>query len=84
MAAAAGALAMFADERVIEQTLRGFAGHPHRIEQVREQDGVKWIDDSKGSNVSAVVAALDMVAAPVILIAGGLDNGGDHARLILR
>lgn len=82
MAAAAGALAMFADERVIEQTLRGFVGLPHRIELVREQDGVKWIDDAKATNVGAVVEALDAVAAPLILIAGGLDNGADYTPLI--
>jgi UDP-N-acetylmuramoylalanine--D-glutamate ligase len=82
MAAAAGALAMFADERVIEQTLRGFVGLPHRIELVHEQDGVKWIDDAKATNVGAVVVALDAVVAPVILIAGGLDNGADYTPLI--
>jgi UDP-N-acetylmuramoylalanine--D-glutamate ligase len=73
---------MFADERVIEQTLRGFVGLPHRIELVHEQDGVKWIDDAKATNVGAVVVALDAVVAPVILIAGGLDNGADYTPLI--
>jgi UDP-N-acetylmuramoylalanine--D-glutamate ligase len=54
----------------------------HRIEFVREQGGITWIDDSKGTNVGAVVEALDAVPAPVILIAGGVDKGGDYAPLI--
>ena len=40
-----------------------------------------YIDDSKGTNVGAVVEALDALAAPIILIAGGLDKGGDYAPL---
>jgi UDP-N-acetylmuramoylalanine--D-glutamate ligase len=82
MAASAAALAMFVDEAVIERALGAFTGLPHRIELVRELDGIKWIDDSKGTNVGAVVEALEAVAAPVILIAGGLDKGGDYAPLI--
>ncbi len=82
MAAAAAALAMFVDERVIEHALAKFTGLPHRLEFVRERDAVKWIDDSKGTNVGAVVEALEAVAAPVILIAGGVDKGGDYGPLI--
>ena len=43
--------------------------------------GVTYIDDSKGTNVGAVVEAIDALAAPIILIAGGLDKGGDYAPL---
>ena len=82
MAAAAAALAMFVDEKVIERALSGFAGLPHRLQFVREREGVTWIDDSKGTNVGAVVEALEAVAAPVILIAGGVDKGGDYGPLI--
>jgi len=82
MAAAAAALAMFADENVIERALRAFPGLPHRLEFVRERDGITWIDDSKGTNVGAVVQALEAVAAPVVLIAGGVDKGGDYSPLI--
>ena len=40
-----------------------------------------YIDDSKGTNVGAVVEALAAMRAPVILIAGGVDKGGDYAPL---
>ncbi len=49
---------------------------------MREKDGITWIDDSKGTNVGAVVEALEAVAAPVILIAGGMDKGGDYSPLL--
>ena len=54
---------------------------PHRIEIVRQRRGVTYIDDSKGTNVGAVVEALAAMSAPVILIAGGVDKGGDYAPL---
>ncbi|MGH7781774.1 MAG: UDP-N-acetylmuramoyl-L-alanine--D-glutamate ligase [Candidatus Binataceae bacterium] len=82
MAASAAALAMFVDERVIEHALNLFGGLPHRLEFVCEREGVKWIDDSKGTNVGAVVEALESVAAPIVLIAGGVDKGGDLSPLI--
>ncbi|HEY6420305.1 MAG TPA: UDP-N-acetylmuramoyl-L-alanine--D-glutamate ligase [Candidatus Binataceae bacterium] len=82
MAASAAALAMFVDTGPIERALRSFRGLPHRLEVVREADGVTWIDDSKGTNVGAVVEALDAVAAPVVLLAGGLDKGGEYAPLL--
>jgi UDP-N-acetylmuramoylalanine--D-glutamate ligase len=48
---------------------------------VREKNGVTYIDDSKGTNVGAVVEAIDALPAPIILVAGGLDKGGDYAPL---
>ena len=48
---------------------------------MHENGGVTYIDDSKGTNVGAVVEAIDALAAPIILIAGGLDKGGDYAPL---
>ena len=82
MAAAAAALAMGASVGVIERAIANFKPLAHRIEFVREKDGITWVDDSKGTNVGAVVEALDAVNAPVILIAGGVDKGGDYAPLI--
>jgi UDP-N-acetylmuramoylalanine--D-glutamate ligase len=82
MAASAAALAMFADVGPIERAIRSFAGLPHRIEFVREADGVTWIDDSKGTNVGAVVEAIEAVTAPIVLLAGGLDKGGNYAPLL--
>jgi UDP-N-acetylmuramoylalanine--D-glutamate ligase len=57
--------------------------HPlaHRMELVAEADGVAYYDDSKGTNVGAVVAALEGFPRPVVLIAGGRDKGGEYGPL---
>jgi UDP-N-acetylmuramoylalanine--D-glutamate ligase len=81
MAATAAALALGVQPDLIEQALASFRGLPHRIEVVHEKGGVTYIDDSKGTNVGAVVEAIDALASPIILIAGGLDKGGDYAPL---
>jgi UDP-N-acetylmuramoylalanine--D-glutamate ligase len=53
----------------------------HRMELVAKAGGVLFYDDSKGTNVGAVVAALDGFPRKVVLIAGGRDKGGDYAPL---
>lgn len=58
-----------------------FAGLEHRMSLVRVLDGVTWYDDSKGTNVGSVVKSLAGLPAPVTLIAGGMDKGGDYAPL---
>lgn len=60
---------------------RAFSGLPHRTELVAERDGVRWINDSKGTNVGATVAALHGMDAPVVLIAGGDGKGADFSDL---
>src|SRR5271156_1120447 len=81
MAASAAAVALGVATKDIERALASFRGLAHRIEVVHERRGVTYIDDSKGTNVGAVVEAIDALAAPIILIAGGLDKGGDYAPL---
>jgi UDP-N-acetylmuramoylalanine--D-glutamate ligase len=81
MAAAAAALALGIAPQSVERALSGFAGLPHRTEFVCDLNGVKYIDDSKGTNVGAVVEALAAITGPVILIAGGVDKGGDYGPL---
>jgi UDP-N-acetylmuramoylalanine--D-glutamate ligase len=81
MAAAAAAIAMDADPNIIERVFETFPGLPHRIEFVRTKDGVTYIDDSKGTNVGAVIEAIAAMKAPVILIAGGVDKGGAYEPL---
>ena len=61
--------------------LESFKGLPHRVELVGEVAGVKYIDDSKGTNVGATVAALNGMTRPVVLIAGGDGKGQDFAPL---
>jgi UDP-N-acetylmuramoylalanine--D-glutamate ligase len=68
-------------ERQMAAALREFKGLPHRVELVAEAGGVRFYDDSKGTNVSASVAALEGFAAPVVLIAGGEGKGQDFSPL---
>jgi UDP-N-acetylmuramoylalanine--D-glutamate ligase len=63
------------------QAARAFRGLPHRTELVADRAGVRWYDDSKGTNVGATVAALNGMTAPVILIAGGEGKGADFSEL---
>ncbi len=61
--------------------LREFPGLPHRSQWVADVRGVRYIDDSKGTNVGATVAALDGLRGPLILIAGGDGKGQDFTPL---
>jgi UDP-N-acetylmuramoylalanine--D-glutamate ligase len=81
MAAIAAAKAAGVSRRAIQQTLEEFPGLEHRLEFVREKDGVRYYNDSKGTNVGAVVKSLASFSAPVILLAGGVDKGGEYAPL---
>jgi UDP-N-acetylmuramoylalanine--D-glutamate ligase len=65
----------------VAQALREFKGLPHRVQPVAEARGVRFYDDSKGTNVGASVAALEGFEAPVVLIAGGDGKGQDFAPL---
>ncbi len=69
------------DERAVKNTIDNFRGLPHRIQFVREISGVKYYDDSKGTNVDAVLRALECFSSPVILIAGGRDKESDFSPL---
>lgn len=64
------------------RTLREYAGEPHRAAFVRTIGGVDYINDSKGTNVGATVAALEGLGQPVVLIAGGDGKGQDFSPLI--
>jgi UDP-N-acetylmuramoylalanine--D-glutamate ligase len=82
-ALAATALSMLAgaDIESVASVLREFPGLEHRLEFVREKDGVSYINDSKGTNVGAVLKSVEGFTRPVILIAGGLDKGSDFSPL---
>lgn len=81
LAAAAASLCAGADRESVAAVLREFPGLEHRLEFVRERDGVVYINDSKGTNVGAVVKSVEGFTQPVILIAGGLDKGSDFSPL---
>jgi UDP-N-acetylmuramoylalanine--D-glutamate ligase len=61
--------------------LREFPGLPHRSAWVADVAGVRYVDDSKGTNVGATLAAIDGFTGPLLLIAGGLGKGQDFAPL---
>jgi UDP-N-acetylmuramoylalanine--D-glutamate ligase len=63
------------------RTLRDFSGLPHRMQLVSEWHGVNFVDDSKGTNVGATVAAIAGLSKPVVLIAGGDGKGQDFSPL---
>lgn len=58
--------------------LQSFKKPPHRIEYVIEVDGVRFYDDSKGTNIDAVIQAVQAMKGSVILIAGGVDKGASY------
>jgi len=68
-------------EDEIRQAMTQFQGLPHRMERVRELNGVHFINDSKGTNVGALKISLKSISSPVILIAGGKDKGGEFESL---
>ena len=69
--------------RAMVRAVEAYAGLPHRCETVAVRGGVRWINDSKGTNVGAAVAAIEGIGArgPVVLIAGGAGKGADFSPL---
>lgn len=68
------------------KVLREFKGLPHRCQFVRELEGVRWYNDSKGTNVGATQAAIEglggVIDGKLVLIAGGLGKNADFSTLI--
>ena len=81
MAAVSAATLWGASPGVIRTVLAQFPGLPHRFEFVAEKNGVTYINDSKGTNVDAVVQSLQSLSGPIILLAGGVEKGGDYRSL---
>ncbi|MCX5808917.1 MAG: UDP-N-acetylmuramoyl-L-alanine--D-glutamate ligase [Proteobacteria bacterium] len=66
------------EQQVVEEVLRNFKGLAHRVEPIRELNGVRFYNDSKATNVDATRRALESIEGKVILIAGGKDKGGSY------
>ena len=81
LAATAVATAAGVPAPVIRHTLRTFQGVEHRIEFVRELDGVRFINDSKGTNVDSSIWAVRAMDRPTVLILGGYDKHTDFTPL---
>ncbi len=85
MAAALVARACGATPRDVAAAMQDFRGLPHRLELVRERDGVRWYDDSKGTNLAATVRSLEgFEDGSVHIILGGQFKGGDLSELRTR
>jgi UDP-N-acetylmuramoylalanine--D-glutamate ligase len=82
LAAAISARAMEISSDVVRESLASFEGVPHRLELVREVSGVRYVNDSKATNVNAVWYALESFDAPIVLIAGGRDKGNDYSPIM--
>lgn len=81
LAAAAAGFACGLAAEAVRTALVSFQGLPHRMEFVDRVGGVAFYNDSKGTNVGAVVKSLESLDAPLILIAGGKDKGGSYQPL---
>jgi UDP-N-acetylmuramoylalanine--D-glutamate ligase len=82
MAAAAAALSMGIDRDAVREGLRSFAGVPHRLEQVAEIGGVRFVNDSKATNVASATVGLRAFAGGVHAILGGSEKGEPFAPLL--
>jgi UDP-N-acetylmuramoylalanine--D-glutamate ligase len=82
MAAAAAALAMGIDREAVREGLRSFAGVPHRLEQVAEIEGVRFVNDSKATNVASATVGIRAFDGGVHAILGGSEKDEPFTPLI--
>jgi UDP-N-acetylmuramoylalanine--D-glutamate ligase len=78
-AATAAARAAGIEDDAIAEALRTFPGVAHRLELVRDRDGVRWVNDSKATNTAAARRGVAAYDAPLRLILGGRAKGEDFA-----
>ena len=83
LAAISAAIMMGVKEEQVVQALRTFKNAPHRMELIAEIDGVKYINDSKATNVDAVYYALEGIKERIVWIAGGIDKGNEYEQIAL-
>ena len=81
LAAVAAALLFGVDPAAVRSAAATFKGVEHRLEHVATVDGVRFVNDSQGTQPDAVIAALRAFPRPLVLIAGGRDKGVDLSRL---
>lgn len=65
---------MGVDENIIVDSVKGFKAIEHRLEYVDQVDGVKFYNDSKGTNIESSVKAIEAIDSPIVLLAGGYDK----------
>ena len=82
MAAAVAARLVNIRNASLRESLKGFQGAAHRLEEVKVVEGVTYINDSKATNVNSVYFALDTIKTPIVWIVGGQDKGNDYNSLL--
>jgi UDP-N-acetylmuramoylalanine--D-glutamate ligase len=82
MAAAAAALTMGIGREAVREGLRSFAGVPHRLESVAEIDGVRFVNDSKATNVASAIVGIRAFEGGVRAILGGSEKGEPYEPLL--
>lgn len=70
------------EPKIISETLKSFNGVEHRLEYCGVVDGIKFVNDSKGTNPDASIKAIEAMEENIILIAGGYDKGSDFKEFI--
>lgn len=81
LAATACAMCAGIPSPVIRHTLRTFRGVEHRIETVRVLDGVKYINDSKGTNPDSTIKAIQTMLTPTVIMLGGSEKNSDFTEM---
>jgi UDP-N-acetylmuramoylalanine--D-glutamate ligase len=81
LAAALAAASAGGDVARVAAGLRTFRAIPHRVEPIREVDGVLWINDSKSTNITSTEVAIAAVDRPFVLLLGGRHKGEPYTRL---
>ena len=81
MAATIAANVVGIQNEVIRESLKTFQGVEHRLQYVATVRGVRWINDSKATNVNSCWYALESMTTPTVLILGGKDKGNDYSEI---
>lgn len=82
MAASTVATLLRIRKQTIRESLEGFHGVEHRLENVLKINNVMYVNDSKATNVNATYFALDSMENPTVWIVGGVDKGNDYNELL--
>jgi len=82
MAAGLSATVLNIRKEDIRRSLQDFEAVEHRLEFVAEIDGVRWVNDSKATNVNSTWYALESMHTPTVLILGGKDKGNDYSEIL--
>jgi UDP-N-acetylmuramoylalanine--D-glutamate ligase len=82
LAAASAVKLLDVNNKIIEKEVLNFSGIEHRMEKVISKNGITYYNDSKATNIEAVIAAISSFSGPVILILGGKDKDTDFSSLI--